>query len=505
MNIIDIFYENVKKAPNKIAIICEDKKLSYKKLSEDIEKLSITFREKGLKENDKIVILLNNSIEFATTLLTCAKEGLTLVAVNPSLKIGDIKKTIKSTDAKAILSYTHILKNIKNELIDIKYIDIVNDFQNISLKDIKQNFKKSNISVDIPYILSMTSGSTGDPKPIIFSQKTKIDRAFLSAKKLYNLNKNDTILASTPMYHSLAQRLVLLPLLMGATSVISVKFSPKKWLEAIQKHRVTFTMTTSTHINLILKEMEKNCYDLSSLKTIVSSSALLPYDIKQRCIKEFKASFYEIYGASEVGTLTNLSPIDTHKSKSVGKALDYVDIKIILTDSTLAKPNQIGEIVCYTKTAFLGYYNLPQKTKKSFWKEKYFKTGDLGYLDEDGYLYFSGRKKEMINVSGINVYPKDIEEVINSCSLVKECAVIGVDDQYFGEAILAIISDENANLKEIKRKCLDNLADFQQPHAFEVIKELPKNEMGKISKLKLKEIYKNYDATKNFRKLKGFT
>ncbi|MEW8014956.1 MAG: fatty acid--CoA ligase family protein [Candidatus Sedimenticola endophacoides] len=205
----------------------------------------------------------------------------------------------------------------------------------------------------------------------------------------------------------------------------------------------------------------------------------------------FGCRFHECYGTSEVGIVSDLGTADgDHRDGSVGRALPT---------------GQVGEIVCRTKTAFSRYLYNPRATAESL-AGGYFHTGDLRYLDDAGYLYLSGRRHELIIVGGINVYPQDVEAVLGDCPGVRECAVIGVEDPYFGEAVLAVLVGEGGvlDIHAIRRACAAELADYQQPMAYEVIDALPRNELGKVMKPRLRERFAGYDATAPLRRLMDY-
>jgi len=463
MNIIEIFQKNVQ----------ENIQYSYKQVEQDIKKTSFYFENIGIKPNIHVLLLLNNSL-------------------STTLKPKAISKAAKSTDALYVITLNSIAIKLKNSeefcmqesniiTLDLHAYTDTNDYQ----------LNQNKILPSQDFILTMTSGSTGEPKPIVFTQETKINRAILAAKNLYNLDENEIILTASPLYHSMGQRLVLLPLLIGATSIILNKFTPKLWLDAVQKHQITFTIAIASHLEILLNALN-DVYNISSLKSIVSSSSLLKEDIKQRCITKFNCDFHECYGASEVGIVTNLAPQDCKENlSSVGKALEFVDLKIVDENKQEVRTGIIGEIICKSDTAFSRYYKNKEQTGKSV-IDGYFYTGDLGYLDDKGYLSFSGRKKDLIIVGGTNVYPADIEEIIEKVDGVKECCVIGVEDQYFGEAF---------NLKKVRLACAKELADYQQPMAYEIIANIPKNNLGKVMRHKIKEMFIGYDATKALRKI----
>jgi long-chain acyl-CoA synthetase len=432
--IYEIFKQNALKTPNKIALIFENNYLTYKELLEKVENFKL-----NLKPYTHIGIFLENSIEFVILMLVASKYKLTLIPFST--------------------------KNIDFNRFDIEYI-YNGEFKKIN------NYKKKKSG----YIIVSTSGSTSEPKPIVLTEEIKLKRIEI-AKKTYNLNENDKILISTPMHHSLAQRGILLPLIIGATAVLMKNFTPTKYLEIIQKEKITFNFAVSTQLELITPYIKK--YDLSSIKSIVSTSYSLKDEIKEKLSKHL--TIYECYGTSEIGCVTNLNINNKKYSNSVGKSLDGVKIKI-----------KNGEILVKSPWRFKEYYKMPEVTKNAFDGE-FFKTGDLGEI-KDGYLFYKGRKKELIKTGGISVYPIDIEKEILKVKGVKEVAVVGVKDDYFGEAIIAVIVG-NADKKEILNQ-VKNLAPYQRPIFYDFIKELPKNALGKVQKFKLKEKYKNLNIGK---------
>ena len=436
--IYDLFKKNALKYPKKTALIFEDKKITYQELLNRVEKYKINF-----KPFTHIGVFLENSIEFVELLLLASKYKLTLIPF--------------------------ATKNIDFEKFNIEVI-----FDG-KFKKVKEYLPKKS-----GYIIVSTSGSTSEPKPIVLTEEIKLKRIEI-AKKTYKLDENDICLISTPLHHSLAQRGILLPLTMGLTAVLMKNFNAKEFLKLIEKEKVTFAFVVSNQLEIIKDKIQN--YDVSSIKAIVSTSYAIKKETKKYLLKFF--DIYECYGTSEIGCVTNLTPKDikTHPD-SVGKALDGVEIKI--------KDN---EILVKSPWRFKEYYKMPEITKKSFDKE-FFKTGDLGEII-DGYLYYKGRKKELIKTGGISVYPIDIEKILKKVKGIKDLAVVGVEDEYFGEAIICVYEGETT-VKDLM-KAANILAPYQRPLLY-IKDKLPKNEMGKIQKFKLKEKYKNLNLGK---KLKG--
>lgn len=446
-NIYNIFKINAFRMPDKIAITFNGQNVSYLKLYMALENYNLQ-----LPANSHVAIFLENSIQYVEWLLLASKYNLTLFPFpkdfQPDFDKFDIDYTVYEAGIKQIKK--------KNDIRD------KND----------------------GYIIVSTSGSTSEPKPIVLTEEIKLSR-IASAKEIYNLDENDVILISTPMHHSLAQRGVLIPLILGATAVLMEKFKINDYLSLIESEKVTFNFAVSTQLELVAPHIEK--YDVSSIKNIVSSSYSIKSEIKNKLLHIFNLN--ECYGTSEMGCISNLaSDVMSYKYDTVGSALNGVEIKIIN-----------GEIVAKSPWRFQEYFNLPEITEASFTNNGFFKTGDFGSIDDDGFLSYKGRIKEMIKTGGISVYPIDIEKPLMQLNGVKEVAVIGVPDSYFGEAVIAIVVGD-ISVKELQKGVVD-LASYQKPLFYDIVKELPKNLLGKLQKFKLQEKYKNLNIGKrlNFR------
>jgi len=338
---------------------------------------------------------------------------------------------------------------------------------------------------DDALILTMTSGSTGDPKPIVLTQRTKWNRAN-AAIELYGVTANDVTLAATPLYHSLAERLILIPLITGGTSVLMRGFTPGEWLRVTHAQGVTFTIAVSSQLNQIAKEIEGDRKDeISALRCVVSSSAPIDTATKLKLLEHLHCDFHECYGTSEIAIATSLdSRASSAKISTVGRAVPGVDIAILNGDDAPVPVGEPGEIVCRTPMLFGGYLDRPDLTRQAMWGG-YFRTGDIGRLDEDGFLHFLGRKKEIIISGGINIYPTDVEAALAEHPSVAESAAFALADPKLGESLaVAIVPREAAkfDLRSLRFHCAKRLADFQQPRNFFVLSELPKNPMGKIMK-----------------------
>ncbi|MFT2112682.1 class I adenylate-forming enzyme family protein [Marinomonas sp. 2405UD68-3] len=498
-NVFQIVYQHSLLQPQKTAIIYEEQSYSYQTLIQKTLILSAYFKKIGLFSGQRIALFAPNGPEYAIVLLAAAKLGLAVVPLPITLKGHALDNALKSIPVALIIAWSNISSQLKDSGLadDENLISLNRKVANETLWDelFESQFQDDTSYCDnseLPYILTMTSGSTGSPKPIILTQTCKINRAFCATANYYDLNSDDIILVSTPLYHSLAQRGLLMPLLLGATTVILPKFNVVKWFDIIEEHHISFLFAVSSQLDMLINNIHL-AKDMASLKCIVSTSAVLSNDSKAMLVANFKCLLHECYGASEVGVVTDFCLNNYHdKQGSVGKALPFVQLKIVDHNMKILSSGEIGHIFCKTKTAFSGYLDLPEKTKASYDNDGYFSTGDLGYLDDDGFLYYSGRNNDVISSGGINIYPQDIENVIKMHHAVEECVAFAFPDKQFGEVIKIIYTSNSGliNEVELRKLCLQQLTDYQQPRFMEQIDEFPRSSLGKILRQSVKEKFR---------------
>lgn len=491
------FYKHAEIKPEKTAIWCDGKTKTYKEMADYVSQYSNFLLENGVVYGDHIAIPMNNSIESVALFFAAADIGACLVPLNPSFPYNAIKIAMESGDMKHLIARKSFFKETeKNGGLDIDGIKICldTDYPNTIPFSKIEEMSTNRPVVDIikgdeSLILTMTSGSTGNPKPIDLSQDNKYDRA-MAHVRVYSITEDDRILAATPLYHSLAERLVILPLIIGATSILVPRFTPAIWLKCVEEQKPTFTIAVSAQLAQILEVLKKDdSYKIDSFRSIVSSSALLEETVKFGLIEKLNCEFNEMYGASEISTATNICFQDTpDKKKSVGIPFDEADIRILKDDEDIdCSSYEVGEIAVKTSLICKGYYK-QEKLMKAQMVGDYFRTGDLGYIDEDDYLYFAGRKKELIITGAVNVYPHDIDAVVQKLPEVEECAAFSYPDENLGEIVaLAVVpkKDTALSIRKVKVHCARNLADFQQPHKIFFVDELPKNAMGKLQRMSI--------------------
>jgi acyl-CoA synthetase (AMP-forming)/AMP-acid ligase II len=477
--IYETVFKNSKLLPNKIAVTdSADFSLTYKQLIEYVDARCSEFALSGFLPGTRVGIYLEEGVEVPVTTLALNKLGAIIIPINISLKEQQLDVLLEAASINLIIVSEQTKKMIANQ--NEKIYILKKNFLFGEKKDILSNFSyKSNA----PFLITLSSGSTGKPKPIIFTEENKLNRA-AQAIEIYGVKSSDIILCASPFFHSLGQRLTFLPLLVGASLVLLPKFTAKRWIEAVKKNQVSFTIPVSSHLHELQKFLIDEFAYLSSLRCIVSSSAAISKHVKKELFLKLNCDFHEMYGASEVGTVSNLSrsQIKNH-GDSVGGVCPEVMVEIRSESGDVLPNKTIGEIVVSSKLQSPGYDNLPEENASSF-KGGWFHTGDLGYLDGD-FLYFSGRKKDIVISGGMNIYPADIESVINELTGVSVAVVIGLNDAYLGEVPVAVVVTPEDQVKieiELRKKVRTHLSSYQHPKMYFFRDAMPMTASGKIDK-----------------------
>ena len=465
MTISRQFYATATRLPNKVAVIQGERQLTYAGLLSLVQQQVHILRANDLERGDHLMCQLTG-IDFVVMLLACADLGICLVPMSVDATRETIAKAYAACDCK--------------ELVNAFFAPITDRAHGLRLKF--QGQPEDNL------LIITTSGSTGDPKPILLKQNTKLARVEMM-NDLYFCTEDDVTLVSTPLCHSMGQRLVLMSVLKGGTLVLMDGWSAEKWHDLANAHGVTFAVPVASQVRQIaLAGMVA-----ASIRCMVSSSAMLD----EGAIAAIRCPAYNCYGTTEVSIATSTD--STTPVGSVGKPIYEADVYV--DDAT-------GEItVSSALLLFDGYYNRPELTEQAFSDLDgafsdllFFKTGDLGRMDSEGNLFYLGRIKELINVGGTKVYPQDVEAVLSGYPAIAECAAFPQADDALGEVVaLAIVLDQErvkANvvgwetfdwLRGIQSICLPHLTDAQLPRAVHIVDALPKTDTGKIQRGKLAE------------------
>ncbi len=346
-------------------------------------------------------------------------------------------------------------------------------------------------------VILYTSGTSGRPKGVMLSHGNLRSNADAGIRHA-SITRVDTFLGVLPQFHSFGlTALTLIPLRLGATTVYSARFVPRKIVDLIRKHRPDIMMAVPSMYGALLSVKQAGPDDFKSIRLPISGGEPLPDATYQACLDRFDLEILEGYGLTETSPATHWSTPQHKRRHSVGLPLPGVRQFILDEHDHVLPPNEEGEIVLAGPHIMLGYYKMPDQTRRVIFEltppgenkpVRAFRTGDIGRVDEDGYLYITGRKKDMLIIGGENVSPREIEEVLNRHSTVRASAVIGKQDGMRGEVPVAFVEvqeDTDFDESAVRSFCREHLAQYKVPREVRVVDELPRGPTGKILRREL--------------------
>lgn len=463
-----------------IALYYNDTTVTYSELKERIQQFACFFKKAGIDSGDYVGLYYGNSPEFIYTYFAISQLGAIIVPFNRMLTGSEVEYIANDADM------THI--------ITAKVLDIDSKYTQIVLEEIMTDLLETEICdlaevtrhMDDVNTVIYTSGTTGQPKGAMLTHTNLISNAE-SVIKHFDMTSKDVHLCVLPMFHSFAWTVsVTAALYSGASIAIEESFHPKNVLQSIRNKKVSIVSGVPVMYSYYLSLGQKT--DFESVRSFISGGASLPIEILENFEKKFDKQICEGYGLSESSPVVSINPMGKTKAGSIGPTISDVKVKIIDADSKEMAVGEAGEIVVQGPNVMKGYKNLPEATEKAI-VDGWLHTGDVGYIDEDGYIFIVDRIKDIIIVSGLNVYPREIEELIYKFGGVLEAAVVGSEDKKRGEVPVAYIAVEEANdfdLKALENYLYENLAQFKWPKQITLMDALPKNATGKIMKRELK-------------------
>ncbi len=498
-----------RKFSQKTALVFGAKKITYSQLNSSTAKISSALYSLGVRKSDKVAIWLPNCPEFVYSFFAILKLRATVVPVNTMLKREEVKFIIEDSQSKVLIcSLDKILdsKNILSRIPTLEHLiysstplekDSSLDFDKIisSYPEFTETLEPT--SDDLAQIV-YTSGTTGKPKGACLTHRNLITN-IRDCLGTISFNRKDCFICILPLFHSFSSTVCMcVPLAEGAKIVIMRAIKPfRRVVRAIFKHRVTIFIAVPSIYN-ILSEIKFSRWKLflsswfNPVRLCISGAAELPLKVSQKFKLKFRRPILQGYGLTEASPVVSLTPLEREdKPNSVGLPLPSLKVKIVDWKSKEVAVNMIGELLVKGDSVMPGYHNLPQETS-SVLKEGWLYTGDLAKIDREGFIYIMGRLKEMINVRGFNVYPREIEEVLYKHPAVKETAVVGVYHEHRGEAPVAfIVKEGDIKEKEIIDYLRVNIASYKVPLRIFFRDSLIKNSTGKILKRQLKEEVEN--------------
>ncbi len=499
------FLETCDAFSKKIAIVDDNGPLSYYELALSSKKVAALLN--NYASGECIGILLPSSKEFVASYFGILFAGKTPVPLNPLYSSAQLSYVIKDANLNTILTLSPFEKILNEQGIKPIYLD----------KMAGAGLKPAPTVEDIePYIgndddlaaLFYTSGTTANPKGVMLTHKNIVSN-LQGCVPRFHFTEHEIMLGTLPLFHTLAFTTTLaLPIYFGATIVYTGRFSAPKALEAIMKHKVTFVVAVPSMYRVLLRTIEsplaptlspkgrgegggvlsprgKCRYDISSVRLCTTGGEPVPKDLIESFNRIFSFPLIEGYGLTEASPVVSVNSPENNKPCTAGQPLHNLQVRIVDDGGNDLPANKNGEIWVKGPNVMKGYHNMPEETRRTVTPDGWLKSGDIGRLDEDGFLKITGRKKELIIISGENVSPYEIEDVLSHHPKVFEVAVVGVQDKVRGEVPKAYVSlheHENCTEAELKEFCKGRLPPYKIPRYFEFRKELPHGPTGKVLK-----------------------
>lgn len=503
-NFYEVMEANAKNAPKKTAIFVDDRKVTYAKLKQNIDTFARFLEFSGIRSGDRVAMIVGNSEEFVVSLFAITKIGAIAVPLNTFLKKEEFEYILNDCGARMLISSASFANETKNLLDSTKIEKIVwtdkydnLDERNYSFTEIDASLETHERLVKSPRLddlacIVYTSGTTGKPKGAMLSYRNFFSNA-IAGSISFQITEKDRFIVFLPMFHSFTLSIMVLLPMFTCSSIVIVRsvFPFANVLKQTLLKQVTIFLGVPTLYNALLKaKIPWYFMWFNKVRIFISGSAPL----SEQSLNEFNAKFkkatlLEGYGLSECSPAVSVNRLDRQKALSVGLPLPSYEVKIVNEEMMEVKTGEVGEIMVKGDCVMQGYLNHADATDETI-MNGWLLTGDLGKKDEDGFIYIVDRKKDLIISKGINIYPREIEEVIYKYEGVDAVAVIGLRDETKDEDVLAFIQPkEGVELQEmeLRQYLKKHLANFKLPKHIYFVEELPKNATGKVLKRVLKE------------------
>jgi acyl-CoA synthetase (AMP-forming)/AMP-acid ligase II len=493
------------KTPDKPAIIMASsgRTLSYAELEAASNRAAQLFRARGLKRGDVVALLMENTAEFLPICWGAQRSGLVFTCMSTKLSPDEAAYIVRDSGAKLLLAspgLADVARRLETPAGRFAVGGSIAGFE--SYEAAVAELPATRIADESPgRDMLYSSGTTGRPKGVVGAlPEGKIDDPELLGmltRSLYRFNEDMVYLSPAPLYHAAPLRYCMCVHRAGGTLVVMEKFEPEAFLSLAERHRATHSQLVPTMFVRMLKlpDEVRARHDLSSLEVAIHAAAPCPVEVKRRMIEWWGPVIYEYYAATEGGGFCAISPEEwLSKPGSVGKSL-YGEIRVLGPEDELLPPGAEGRIY-FAGGAPFAYHNDPEKTASVRHAEHGATFGDIGYVDEDGYLFLTDRAAYMIITGGVNVYPQETEDVLVMHPKVADVAVFGVPHEEMGEEVKAVVqprdmADAGPALEaELIAFARERLSHVKCPRSIDFLPELPRHETGKLYKRLLKERYK---------------
>jgi long-chain acyl-CoA synthetase len=521
MTLDGIVRRNGLRFPARPALVAEACTLSWSELDTRVDQVAAALMAAGIAAGDRVAILMGNRPEYFELYFGCARLGAIAVPLNYRLTPGEAAQILGHAEPAVLVCDTKHLASAAATLhalgraLPVWHVEDSWEAEAtaaaapaeraVSTQPVAYEHMLASAPKSLPpragsdrdtFAIFYTSGTTGLPKGALVShlnlEMNGYNQLVADASRADDVN-----LVSTPVYHMGAVFMAVTYMMLGCPQVILPQFSPAAWLATLERTRATVSLLIPTMINAILGAPELSRHDLASLRLIFYGGGPMPPAVLERAMRTFRCSFTQGYGLTETLEATFLTaadhvldgtPAQRRRLESAGREAIGAEIRIVDEAGRDLACGQVGEILVRSRSVIDGYWRQPEAGAEVI-RDGWFHTGDLGYLDDERYLFVVDRKKDMVVTGGVNVYTKEVETVLYQHPSVREAAVYGVPDETWGERVTAAVSvREETSAAELVDFCRERLAGFKLPKRIVFLDELPKNPSGKILKRELRRL-----------------
>ncbi|WP_110113077.1 AMP-binding protein [Bacillus sp. CGMCC 1.16541] len=475
-----------KQYPKKIAVKDMNRSVTYEELQKRVYQLHAALVDAGLKKGDRLAVLMSNRMEHVELDLAAAIGGFVKVPLNYRLHPKEIQYILDHAEAKIVIGEQSLIEQVEQTC---QTIFIGQDYEEwISSKSFAEPVLL--VEEDDLFTIMYTSGTTGKPKGVMLTHRNVMSSA-ISLALACEITPEDVVGHVAPLTHG-SNFLSHISWLFGLTQVVFNTFNPADFLHDVEQEKVSVIFMVPTMVNLMIQDSQFDAKRLRYIKSINMAGSPIAASKLKQAIEKAGPKFIETYGLVEAPMAITMMPRLELPSRleSCGATGPFVEMRLVDDEGNEVKQGDIGEVTCKGPLVMQGYWRNEEATADTI-RDGWLYTGDLGWIDEYGYLHLVDRKKDVIISGGMNIYPREIEEVLNKHEGIKETSVIGKPDDKWGEVVAAycvLNEGYHVDKEELITLCKNYLASYKKPKEVYIVQELPKSGYGKILKRELKEI-----------------
>lgn len=494
MNMVDALDRAQRFFPERQAVICGDRRLTYRELHREVARAARGLLGAGVARGDRVCLFLNNRAEFLVAHYTAMKIGAVCVSLSSMLKQNELAGQLNDCGAVLLVTEQALAAHIppRETMPTLRTVVALDGAPGDRtwaefLGAPEAQVETVVLRPDDPATMIYTSGTTGHSKGVVLSHGNLVSNTN-ATRYMCGVKGEDRSLCFLPMSHSFAQNFICNSAIQSASTLVLMKaFQADEALRLIAAEKVTRFYAVPP-VYILLLDQADAVAAMASVTYCFSAASSLPEEVARRWQARFGLTMHEAYGLTETSPFATYNHELRHKTGSVGTPIMNVEVRVVDPEDQPVPTGEPGEIQVRGPNVMLGYFGKPEETQAAL-VDGWLRTGDVGYVDDEGYLFLVDRLKDMINNAGLKVWPRQVEEVLYCHSMVRECAVIGVPHEIYGETVKAVVvpaAGVQPDADVLRRWVAERLADYKVPRLVEFVEALPKNATGKILKRELR-------------------